>query len=98
MGFTPLSMPNKGQRFYNDPSCQKERRHHWRTNKLKNDPDYRAIQQDAQARRRENDPDHYRSYREAHPDHTAKNRQLQHERKRRQGRSRAGQDNLLMIS
>ena len=89
---------NKGQRFCSDPSCQKERRRRWRANKLKNDADYRANQRDAQARWRENNPDYYRNYREAHADYTAKNRQLQHERNRRRGQSRAGQSNLPMIA
>ncbi len=48
------------QRFCSDPECQRRRRACWQRAKLKQDPDYRANQAEAQRRWRERHPHYWR--------------------------------------
>ncbi|MGH8522851.1 MAG: hypothetical protein ACREXY_01080 [Gammaproteobacteria bacterium] len=71
------------QRFCSDPECQRRRRARWQRAKLKQDPDYRANQAEAQRRWRERHPDYWREYRRSHPEYSARNREQQRQRNRR---------------
>lgn len=94
-----ISRPqNKDQLFCNRLICQKQRRNLWRKRKRASDADYRANQQDAQARWLEKNPDYYRNYRKRHSNYAEKNRQKQRERNRRRSRSSAGQSRFPMIA
>ena len=73
---------NPGQQYCHRKGCQNKRRQRWRRAKLCSDPAYRDNQADSQKRWVEQNPDYWRSYRDAHPDYVARNRDLQHGRDR----------------
>lgn len=74
------------QRFCSNSACQHRRRAHWQRAKLKQDPDYRANQAEAQRRWRERHPHYWREYRQSHPEYSTRNREQQRQRNRRRGR------------
>lgn len=83
--FTPRpNVPH--QRFCSNSACQHRRRAHWQRAKLKQDPDHRANQAEAQRRWRERHPHYWREYRRSHPEYSTRNREQQRQRNRRRGR------------
>ncbi len=76
----------KGQQYCGAPGCQKACRRNRKRNKYATDAAYRESCLESNRRWRESRPAHeyQRLYRDAHPDYTKKNRQMQ--RKRNQKR------------
>lgn len=66
-----------GQRFCSSNTCQKARHRIWQKQKLKNDPDYKKNQREAQKTWRVKNPDYWRNYRNKHPDYVERNNSLQ---------------------
>jgi hypothetical protein len=73
----------KGQRYCSKRTCQRLRKRQWQRHKIKNDPDYRDNQRDAQQCWLEQNRDYWRRYREQHPGYVNRNRLLQRARDRR---------------
>jgi len=81
-----LFLPNphvKNHRYCNRRDCQSLRKRLWQRQKMKNDPDYRDNQRDAQQCWMEQNRDYWRRYRSQHPQYVKRNRLLQRERDRR---------------
>ena len=83
-------LPNprvKNQRYCNRKDCQRVRKTLWQREKMANDPDYKATQQDCRKRWLKQNPDYWREYRIRNPQYTEHNRLLQkkRDRKRRLG-------------
>ena len=81
-----LFLPNphvQNHRFCNRKDCQRVRKRQWQRQKMKNDPDYRDNQRDAQQCWMEQNRDYWRRYRDQHPEYVKRNRLLQRERDRR---------------
>lgn len=76
----------KGQRYCSKKACQRLRKRQWQRQKIKNDPDYRDNQRDAQQLWLEHNRDYWRRYRAQHPGYVKRNRLLQRARDRRRGR------------
>lgn len=73
----------KTQHYCNAPSCQRKRKSNWQSDKIKNDPDYRAAQKDAQKQWRSTHTDYWKEYRAVNTPYTERNRRLQRERNRK---------------
>jgi hypothetical protein len=73
----------KGQRYCSKKECQRLRKRQWQRRKIKDDPDYRDNQRDAQQCWMEQNRDYWRRYRDQHPGYVKRNRLLQRERDRR---------------
>lgn len=73
----------KGQRYCSKERCQRLRKKQWQRQKIKNDPDYRDNQRDAQQLWLEHNRDYWRRYREQHPGYVKRNRLLQKARDRK---------------
>ena len=83
-----LFLPNPhvhNHRYCNRKDCQRVRKRRWQRQKMKNDPEYRDNQRDAQQLRMEQNRDYWRRYRAQHPEYVKRNRLLQRERDRRRG-------------
>nr|WP_311528741.1 hypothetical protein [uncultured Ralstonia sp.] len=65
------------QAYCSSPECQRARKRRWQQDKLRNDPDYRCNQRDAQRAWHERHPNYWRSYRDTHPEYAERNRDLQ---------------------
>jgi hypothetical protein len=81
-----LFLPNphvKNHRYCNRRDCQSLRKRLWQRQKMKNDPDYRDNQRDAQQCWMEQNRDYWRRYRSQHPQYVKRNRLLQREQDRR---------------
>lgn len=81
-----LFLPNphvKNHRYCNRKACQSLRKRLWQRQKMKNDPDYRDNQRDAQQCWMEQNRDYWRQYRDRHPEYVKRNRLLQRQRDRR---------------
>jgi hypothetical protein len=81
-----LFSPNphvKNHRYCNRKECQSVRKRKWQRQKMKNDPDYRDNQRDAQKCWMEENRDYWRRYRDRHPEYVKLNRLQQRERDRR---------------
>jgi len=81
-----LFLPNPhitNHRYCNRKDCQRVRKRRWQREKMKNDPDYRDNQRDAQQCWMEQNRDYWRRYRDHHPEYMKQNRLLQRERDRR---------------
>jgi hypothetical protein len=76
----------KGQRYCSKKTCQRLRKRQWQRQKIKNDPDYRDNQRDAQLCWVGQNRDYWRRYREQHPGYVKRNRLLQKARDRRRRR------------
>ena len=72
----------KGQRYCSKKECRRVRKRQWQRQKIKNDPDYRSNQRDAQQCWTEHNRDYWRRYRDQHPGYVQRNRLLQRERDR----------------
>ena len=72
----------KAQRYCSRKECQHLRKRQWQRQKIKDDPDYRDDQRDAQQCWMEQNRDYWRRYREQHPGYVKRNRLLQRERDR----------------
>lgn len=59
-------VPN--QTYCSDPDCQRARKLRWQQDKLRNDPDYRDNQRDAQRAWFNRHPGYWRAYRTANPE------------------------------
>lgn len=71
------------QQYCSASECQKVRRRRWQQHKLKSDPDYRDNQAQAQRQWSQQHPTYWRTYRQGHPDYTARNRDQQRQRNRK---------------
>ena len=81
-----LFLPNPhvpNHRYCNKKDCQRVRKRRWQREKMKNDPEYRDNQRDAQQCWMEQNRDYWRRYRDQHPEYVKRNRLLQRERDRR---------------
>ena len=86
-----LFLPNPhvpNHRYCNKKDCQRVRKRRWQREKMKNDPEYRDNQRDAQQCWMEQNRDYWRRYRERHPGYVKRNRLLQRERDRSRRLSR----------
>ena len=72
----------EGQRYCSKKECQRVRKRRWQRQKIKDDPEYRDNQRDAQQCWMEQNRDYWRRYRERHPGYVKRNRLLQRERDR----------------
>jgi hypothetical protein len=72
----------KGQRYCSKEECRRVRKRQWQRQKIKDDPDYRDNQRDAQQCWMEQNRDYWRRYRDQHPGYVKRNRLLQRERDR----------------
>lgn len=85
----------KMQNYCGRASCQRARKRHWQTQKVKNDPDYRKNKNAAQDKWSEANPDYWRNYRQRNPKYCNRNRLLQRDRDaRRRSRRLAKMDAL----
>jgi len=73
------------QKHCSSPACQRERRRRWQAARLRSDSDYRANQRAAQKAWSQRHPEYWRTYRQAHPEYTERNRTEQRGRDRRRG-------------
>lgn len=73
-------IPN--QKYCNSKPCQRERQRLWQSTKRHSDLDYLRNQAEAQRTWVAKNPDYWRSYRDAHPEYTEKNRTAQRKRNR----------------
>ena len=83
-----LFLPNPhvhNHRYCHRKDCQRVRKRRWQREKMKNDPEYRDNQRDAQQCWMEQNRDYWRRYRDKHPEYVKRNRLLQRERDRRRG-------------
>ncbi len=80
--FTPCRRV-KNQKYCSNPVCQQARKSLWHKQKLVNDKNYRANQEDAKRRWRENNSDYWGKYRDTHPEYTKRNREMQRIRNRK---------------
>ena len=91
-----LFLPNphvNNHQYCNRNDCQRVRKRCWQRKKMKNDPDYRDNQRDAQQCWMEQNRDYWRRYRHRHPEYVKRNRLLQKQRdKRRRLRNLAKMD------
>ena len=81
-----LFLPNPhvhNHQYCNREDCQRVRKRRWQRQKMKNDPEYRDNQHDAQQCWIEQNRDYWRRYRDQHPEYVKRNRLLQRERDRR---------------
>ena len=81
-----LFLPNPhvhNHQYCNRKDCQRVRKIRWQRQKMKNDPEYRDNQRDAQQCWIEQNRDYWRRYRDQHPEYVKRNRLLQRERDRR---------------
>ena len=81
-----LFLPNPhvhNHRYCNRKDCQRVRKRRWQRQKMKNDPEYRDNQRDAQQCWMEQNRDYWRRYRDHHPEYVKQNRLIQRERDRR---------------
>jgi hypothetical protein len=81
-----LFLPNPqvhNHQYCNRKDCQRVRKRRWQRQKMKNDPEYRDNQRDAQQCWMEQNRDYWRRYRDQHPEYVKRNRLLQRERDRR---------------
>ena len=81
-----LFLPNPhvhNHQYCNRKDCQRVRKRRWQRQKMKNDPEYRDNQRDAQQCWMEQNRDYWRRYRDKHPEYVKRNRLLQRERDRR---------------
>jgi S-methylmethionine-dependent homocysteine/selenocysteine methylase len=77
--FSPLRNPQ--QRFCSHRGCQNVRKALWRRARLKNDPDYRENHHHAYQRWRKSNLGYWKSYRDAHPSYTNRNREKERQRR-----------------
>jgi hypothetical protein len=73
----------KGQRYCSKTECRRARKRQWQRQKIKEDPDYRDNQRDAQQCWVEQNRGYWRRYRDRRPGYVKRNRILQRERDRR---------------
>jgi hypothetical protein len=73
--FIPIRNPQ--QQFCSRVACQNTRKHHWRKQKRKNDPDYRENQNRSSQAWRQKNPHYWHCYRTTHPGYADSNRQRQ---------------------
>jgi len=81
-----LFLPNPhvhNHRYCHRKDCQRVRKRRWQREKMKNDPEYRDNQRDAQQCWMEQNRDYWRRYRDKHQEYVKRNRLLQRERDRR---------------
>ena len=79
----------KSPRYCSKPVCQRARKAAWQRGKVRNDPDYKANQNQCQKDWCKAHPDYWKEYRKQHPDQAKRNRDLQRVRNRkRNGRDR----------
>jgi hypothetical protein len=71
------------QKVCSRPKCQNQRRNEYRRNKRETDAVYAQIVSDSRRKWRQAHPDYQKTYRESHPEATARNRQQQRQRDRR---------------
>ena len=79
-----VSPRNPDQKYCSSHDCQKARRRKWQKKKMRQDPDYRLNQRDAQKRWRQKNPGYWKTYRDEHPEYTRQNREKQRSRNRLQ--------------
>lgn len=82
-----LFLPNPHVRnhlYCNRKECQRVRKRRWQRQKMKNDPDYRDNQLEAQQCWMEQNRDYWQRYRSRHPRYVERNRVLQKERDKKQ--------------
>lgn len=72
----------KGQRYCSKKECWRFRKRQWQRQKIKDDPEYRDNQRDAQQCWMEQNRDYWGRYRDQHPGYVKRNRLLQRERDR----------------
>jgi hypothetical protein len=72
----------KDQRYCSKKECRRVRKRQWQCQKIKDDPEYRDNQRDAQQCWMEQNRDYWRRYRDQHPGYVKRNRLLQRERDR----------------
>jgi hypothetical protein len=87
------NVPN--QQYCSRRTCQNARRQRWRTQKLKNDVDYKDDQYASQKRWCEKNPDYWKRYRTSHPDYCQKNREGQMVRNRKRGQNHLQSEALI---
>ena len=90
--FTPT---RKNQKYCTNSSCRRRRKREWQRHKLKNDPDYRLSQQEAQKRWQLSHPDYWKKYREHNPKYTDRNRQLQCFRNKKRSKKNGSEEALI---
>jgi hypothetical protein len=90
--FTPT---RKNQKYCTNSTCRRRRKREWQKNKLKNDPDYREAQQEAQKRWRKSHPDYWQKYREQNPQYTDRNRHLQGTRNKKRSKKNGSLDVMI---
>lgn len=72
-----------GQSYCSSPNCQRARKRQWQRAKLQSDSDYRINQRAAQHAWSQRNQGYWRDYRDARPEHTQRNRELQRRRDQR---------------
>jgi hypothetical protein len=85
-----LFLPNPhvhNHQYCNRKDCQRVRKRRWQRQKMKNDPEYRDNQRDAQQCWMEQNRDYWRRYRDQHPEYVKRNRLLQREQETPDSRS-----------
>jgi hypothetical protein len=86
----------KKQDYCGRAACQRARKRHWQTQKMRNDPDYRKNKTAAQDKWLEVNPDYWRNYRQRNPKYRERNRLLQKARDaKRRSRRLAKMDALV---
>jgi hypothetical protein len=85
----------KKQDYCRRAPCQRARKRHWQTQKVKNDPDYLKNKKASQDKWSEANPDYWRNYRRRNPKYSERNRLLQRDRDaKRRSRRLAKMDTL----
>jgi hypothetical protein len=74
---------NPDQQSCGKPTCQRERRRRWQSEKQRSDADYRENKRRAQQAWAAKQPLYWREWREKHPEYCERNRAQQAERNRR---------------
>ena len=81
--FSPRPQVPK-QRYCGERACQQARKRAWQKERLRDDPDYRENQREAQKRWAGRHPEYWRQWRQRHPEYRERNRRQQAERNVRQ--------------
>ena len=76
----PTSRRNPNQRFCSKKDCQKARKSQWQRDKMRNDPDYRLNQKQANKDWQKRNPGYWRQYRQRHPEYAQRNRDMTRQR------------------